>query len=127
MNPHRRHVANAAGLLLLCTFAAVGARALAAGCEDALTSAEMLNCASRQYEAAKARLEDVYRQLAARLPASRRGQLEASQDAWTAYRDAQAAFVAGAAEDGTLYPILQVSEQTALTEARIKELRQISE
>jgi len=100
----------------------MGTGAAAASCEDALTSAEMQNCATREYEASKAKLDDVYRRLAARLPEPRRTQLEAAQKAWTVYRDAQAAFVAGVAEDGTLYPILQVSEQAALTDARIQEL-----
>jgi uncharacterized protein YecT (DUF1311 family) len=127
MKPHCKHVARAAGVLMLCALAAVDTRVLAAGCEDAMTSAEMLTCASRQYETAKSTLEDVYRHLAARLPAPRRAQLEAAQKAWTTYRDAQAAFVAGAAEDGTLYPILQISEQAALTEARIDALRQAPE
>jgi uncharacterized protein YecT (DUF1311 family) len=111
----------------MCALAATGTRAAVANCEDALTSAEMLNCAAREYEAAKAELDDVYRRLAARLPAPRRAQLEAAQKAWIAYRDTQAAFAAGVAEDGTLYPILQVSEQAALTDARIQELRKAPE
>jgi uncharacterized protein YecT (DUF1311 family) len=127
MQRHSNRLAHAAGVLALCALAVLGTRATAAGCEDALTSAEMLNCASRAYEVAKAELDDVYRRLAARLAAPRRAQLEASQSAWTAYRDAQAAFVAGVAEDGTLYPILRLSERTALTEARIEALRELPE
>jgi uncharacterized protein YecT (DUF1311 family) len=127
MMPHRQRVARTAAALLLCAVAAAGTRATAAGCEDATTSAEMLTCASRQYAAAEATLEKVYRRLAAGLPAPRRAQLETAQKAWTAYRDAQAAFAAGVAEDGTLYPILQVSEQAALAQARIEQLREAAE
>jgi len=127
MKPRCKDAARVARALMLWALVAIGTQSVAADCEDAMTSAEMLACASRQYETANAALADVYRRLAARLPEPRRAQLEAAQKAWTAYRDAQAAFVAGAAEDGTLYPILQVSEQAALTEARVEALRQAPE
>ncbi|MBK1701281.1 hypothetical protein CKO22_10195 [Thiococcus pfennigii] len=127
MKPYRQQVAWAAAVLVSCALAVVSAPALAAGCEDAMTSAEMLNCASRQYQTAQARLELAYQRLAARLPAPRRTQLEAAQEAWRTYRDAQATFVAGAAEEGTLYSILGTTERTALTEARIEALRQAPE
>jgi uncharacterized protein YecT (DUF1311 family) len=92
-------------------------------CEDASTSAEMRACANRRFERADAELNRVYRDLASRLPTQRRAQLKAAQEAWITFRDRNTAFVAGAAEGGTLYPILEVSELAKMTEERTEALK----
>lgn len=92
-------------------------------CTQAVSSAEMLTCANQRYEAADAELNRIYQHLASQLPQQRRGQLKAAQKAWIVFRDQNAAFVAGAAEGGTQYPILQVSELAEMTEQRTQQLQ----
>lgn len=92
-------------------------------CEEAVSSAEMRECANERYEAADAKLNQVYQRLASQLPAQRREQLKVAQQAWIRFREKNAAFVAGAAEGGTLFFILEVSELADITEQRIEQLK----
>lgn len=92
-------------------------------CTQAVSSAAMLTCANQRYEAADAELNRIYQHLASQLPQQRRGQLRAAQKAWIVFRDQNAAFVAGTAEGGTQYPILEVSELAAMTEQRTEQLK----
>ena len=52
-----------------------------------------------------------------------REQLKEAQRAWIAFRDKNAAFVASTVEDGTMYPILEVSELATMTRNRTEQLR----
>jgi uncharacterized protein YecT (DUF1311 family) len=91
-------------------------------CTQAVSSAEMLTCANQRYEAADAELNRIYQHLASHLSQQRRGQLKAAQKAWIVFRDHNAAFVAGTAEGGTQYPILEVSELAVMTKERTEQL-----
>lgn len=110
-------------VIALCLFAYKELWALSGGCEQAETSAEMRACANRRYEDADAALNRFYQRLMSQLPTQRREQLKAAQRAWIDFRDKNAAFVAGAAEDGTLYPILEVSELATMTKQRVDQLK----
>ncbi|MHC1743480.1 MAG: lysozyme inhibitor LprI family protein [Syntrophobacteraceae bacterium] len=92
-------------------------------CNDAVSTAEMRTCANKLYEAADAELNQVYRQLASKLSDKRRESLKAAQQAWITFRDKNATFAASAVEDGTMYPVLEVAELTALTKQRTEQLR----
>lgn len=93
-------------------------------CAGAASTAEMRTCANKLYEAADAELNQVYRQLASRLADNkRRDKLKAAQQAWVAFRNKNAAFVASEAEDGTLYPLLEVTEMTSMTKQRTEQLK----
>lgn len=92
-------------------------------CAQAVSTAEMRTCANRLYQEADAELNQVYRQLVARLSAQRKAQLKASQQAWLAFRDKNAAFAAGVAEGGSMASLVEVTELTALTRSRTEQLR----
>lgn len=95
------------------------------GCEDATTSAAMRACVNQRYQAADAKLNDIYQRLAAQLPEERRERLRAAQRAWIAFRDRNASFIASAVEQGTQYPILEVSALARMTQQRAEELKQL--
>jgi len=94
-------------------------------CEAATTSAEMRACANQRYREADAALNAIYQRLTAQLPARRRERLRAAQQAWIAFRDRNASFIASAVEQGTQYPILEVSALAHMTEQRAEELEQL--
>ena len=92
-------------------------------CDEAVTTAEMRDCADRDYAYADAELNRLYGTLLSSLPAPQGEALRSAQRAWITFRDRQAAFAAGVAAGGTLYPLLEVSELAALTRQRTDELR----
>jgi uncharacterized protein YecT (DUF1311 family) len=107
----------------LCVFMARDLSAAEKDCKDAVSTAEMRACANRLYEAADAELNQVYRQLASQLSDKRRERLKTAQQAWIAFRDKNATFAASVVEDGTMVPLLEVTELTALTKQRTEQLR----
>lgn len=110
-------------LLILCIFAIPTPRA-AENCEDAMTTAEMLQCVGKSFEAANEELVSIYNRLHERLDPERKARLEAAQDAWEIYRDRNADFVASAAEGGTLYPVLRLAAMLEMTRRRSDELQE---
>lgn len=110
-------------LLILCIFAIPTPRA-AENCEDAMTTAEMLQCTGKSFDAANEELVSIYNRLHERLDPERKARLEAAQDAWEIYRDRNADFVASAAEGGTLYPVLRLAAMLEMTRRRSDELQE---
>ncbi len=96
-------------------------------CANALTTAEMLDCARAEWQAADAELNRVYHEVMDTLAEPRRERLRVAQRAWIAYRDACAEFEAALFEGGSLAPVLHASELAARTRERIDELRGILE
>jgi uncharacterized protein YecT (DUF1311 family) len=92
-------------------------------CKDAVSTSEMRACANKLYEAADAELNQVYRQLASQLSDKGREKLKAAQQAWILFRDKNAIFAASVVEGGTMYPILEVTELTTMTQQRTEQLR----
>ena len=110
-------------LLTGCLWVGPDAFAGERDCAEAMSTAEMQTCANKRYQEADAELNQVYRQLTARLSAQRKGQLKASQQAWLAFRDKNAAFAAGVAEGGTMASLVEVTELTAMTRSRTEQLK----
>ena len=91
-------------------------------CENARTTAAMRQCEIARLKQAEVGMDAAYQALAARLDAAGRAKLSAAQDAWRAYRAAEAEFQADHARDGTLAPLIADSVRADLTEARRREL-----
>lgn len=109
-------------ILMSCLWAASG-YAGKQDCAEAVSTAEMQTCANRLYHEADAELNQVYRQLIAQLSVQRKTQLKASQQAWLAFRDKNAAFAAGVAEGGSMASLVEITELTAMTRSRTEQLR----
>ncbi len=92
------------------------------GCDNATTTAAMQACESTRYTQANQKLNEVYARLMKTLDTSKREKLRVAELAWIQFRDKNAAFMASAAEGGTLAPLIQLTTSTAMTEARAAEL-----
>jgi|GEM_PF-1432277 uncharacterized protein YecT (DUF1311 family) len=133
MEPKRQRVMSLKTTYILVLLSAIllaGPLGLIAGtagtdtdCSRAVSTAEMMHCATRVYQEADAELNRVYRQLTTELNGRRKVQLQASQRAWLAFRDKNAVFAAGVAEDGSIAPLLETAELTTMTKARTEQLR----
>jgi uncharacterized protein YecT (DUF1311 family) len=87
----------------------------------AQTQAAMNAEARADFKKIDVELNKTYEALLKKLPdAESKQKLKQSQRAWLAFRDAEAAFVAG---DGTMAPTLRYATMTELTEQRIKQLK----
>ncbi|NJO63500.1 MAG: DUF1311 domain-containing protein [Richelia sp. RM2_1_2] len=91
-------------------------------CNNPQTTLEMRVCASKSYEAADKKLNQVYRQLRPKLNAKQQKRLVDAQTAWIQFRDKSCVFEAGEAEGGTLEPVLKLSCLTNVTQQRVKNL-----
>ena len=92
-------------------------------CEEAVTTAEMRKCVNRRYAEIDQELNDVYTRLMSQLDSGHKELLRIAQRAWIDYRDKNAAFVASIFEDGTLYPVMEISERASMTARRVEELK----
>jgi len=80
--------------------------------------------ARAEFQQADAELNKTYEALLKKLPgAESKEKLKQSQRAWLAFRDAEAAFAADEAHDGSMAPTLRHATMTELTEQRIKQLK----
>jgi uncharacterized protein YecT (DUF1311 family) len=70
-------------------------------CANPQTQTEMTQCAAEAYKAADAVLNQVYRQLVAKLDDDEKAQLKEAQTAWLKYRDTNCDFVADQYKGGT--------------------------
>lgn len=91
-------------------------------CADAQTQAEMNICWGKEYKAADARLNQVYRQLVAKLDDEEKAQLKNAQTAWLKYRDANCDFVADQYKGGSIRPMIDAICLADVTNNRTKEL-----
>lgn len=92
-------------------------------CEDATTQTDMTICWGKEYKAADGRLNQAYREFAAKLDAEEKAQLKIAQTAWLKYRDTNCEFVADQYKGGTMRPMIAAICLTDVTEARTKELK----
>lgn len=90
-----------------------------------MTTAEMRECLNQRYKQADTALNQLYRQLMSQLSKTQQIKLREAQQAWVLFRDKSAAFVASAAEGGTLQPLLSLSVLTSMTEKRVAELKDL--
>jgi uncharacterized protein YecT (DUF1311 family) len=93
-------------------------------CTKAQTQTEMNGCADAGIKSTDAELNQVYRDIIARLKGSDETKqlLIASQRAWLLFRDAECAFATNAAKDGSLYHTLVQNCRSSMTQDRIKGL-----
>lgn len=103
------------------------AQAFDAGCPDAETTAEMVQCVEALHAAAEREMSAAYEALAGALAPEPRAALEASQRAWLAFREAHTALFAAAptGADGTMARLVRTAELVELTAARTAQLEEL--
>ncbi len=96
-----------------------------AGCDAEATQLEANDCAAREFKAADAALNAVYRQIVARLSSETEARqlLTAAQRAWVVFRDAECKFSASGVQGGSIQPMIFSMCQTDVTKARTEALR----
>ena len=92
-------------------------------CVSAQSQADMNDCWGREYKAADATLNQVYRQLVAKLDDDEKAQLKSVEAAWLKYRDANCDFVADQYKGGTIRPMIDAMCLGDMTKNRTAELR----
>jgi uncharacterized protein YecT (DUF1311 family) len=98
-------------------------RSKSAPCANASSQADMNDCAGREYKAADATLNQVYRQLISLLDDEEKSQLKEAQTAWLKYRDANCEFVGSQYKGGTMRPMVHAMCLADMTRSRTSELR----
>ena len=93
-------------------------------CANPQTQTEMTQCAADAYKAADAVLNQVYRQLVAKLDDDEKAQLKEAQTAWLKYRDTNCDFVADQYKGGTMRPMIYAGCLADVTKNRTSELRE---
>ena len=84
---------------------------------------EMNGQANGEFEKADARLNALYRKTLASLDETGSRKLIASERAWLAFREAEAAYRADAERGGSLAPMVYANTETDLTRQRIRMLQ----
>ncbi|MBW4669502.1 MAG: DUF1311 domain-containing protein [Cyanomargarita calcarea GSE-NOS-MK-12-04C] len=88
-----------------------------------LPQQSMNRCAELSYQQADKKLNQVYKQLTAKLEAPRVKKLVAAQQAWIKFRDASCKFESSEVEGGTMEPLLFYGCLTRTTKERTKSLQ----
>lgn len=109
-------------LLLALTPLLLATVAQADDCANAITQGEMNQCAAQEYKAADKELNDLYKQITARLKDDPKAKqlLVKAQRAWIGFRDAECEFSASGVEGGSVYPLIHTDCITAQTKARVE-------
>ncbi len=92
-----------------------------------VTQLEMSQSSYEDYEKADLEMQQALRRMQAILDSMSLDELEASQSAWSAYRNKQVLFASGFYRGGSIVPLIRNSEAAALTNARAKELAAVYE
>ena len=92
-------------------------------CEGHGSQAEATGCAHREYQAADAELNKVYRQLMSKLDAEQQEFLKKAETAWIKYRDADCEYEDSFYAGGTMRPMINYFCMARVTTARTAELR----
>lgn len=97
--------------------------AQAQDCADS-TQMGLDECTGIAFKKADARLNQLYRQITARLTedVTTKARLVAAQRAWISFRDAECAFRAAGVEGGSIYPMTVTMCRTDLTDQRVTAL-----
>lgn len=83
------------------------------------TQTGMNICAKADFDAADAKLNQLYKQLAGKAEGDEKKALRDAQRAWVAYRDAECIYETAGPEGGSIRPMEEWQCATALTTARI--------
>jgi uncharacterized protein YecT (DUF1311 family) len=92
-------------------------------CEERSSQAEASACAYREYQAADAELNKVYKQLSAKLDAEALEHLKRAETAWIKYRDADCEYEDSFYMGGTMRPMVNSFCMARVTKARTAELK----
>jgi uncharacterized protein YecT (DUF1311 family) len=114
-------------LCVLISFASIVAGGLtsaafaAESCANASNQSAMNQCADKAYRASDAKLNDLYRQIKARLKDDKdtAKMLVSAQKAWVAYRDAECNFASSGVAQGSMYPMTLAGCLDGETQKRI--------
>jgi uncharacterized protein YecT (DUF1311 family) len=93
-------------------------------CSDAVTQYEVNQCAHKEYLAADAELNKVYKQLSGKLDEEERALLKNAETAWLKYRDANCEYESAFYRGGTLRPAIYSFCLARMTSERTAELKQ---
>lgn len=85
------------------------------------TQTGMNMCAKADFDAADAKLNQLYKQLAAKAEGGEKNALRDAQRAWVAYRDKECIYETSGSEGGSIRPMEEWQCATALTDARVKD------
>ena len=94
-------------------------------CSNAITQADMNQCAAAELATADAALNTAYAELRQQLPKERLDALRKAEQGWIAFRTAQCEFEAGAAAGGSLQPLLRDNCLTELSRQRTRTLQDL--
>ena len=112
----------ALAVLTLCT-AAFAQDQKKDPCAEAQTQTDMNICWGKEYKAADAQLNAVYREFTSKLSPEERAQLKTAQLAWLKFRDANCEFVADEYKGGSIRPMIAAICLADVTRARTSELK----
>jgi uncharacterized protein YecT (DUF1311 family) len=93
-------------------------------CKNPQTTTEMNVCADRDYQAADQKLNQVYRQLQAKLSGKQKQRMTNAQLAWIKFRDTNCNYEKGQFEGGTMAGPIVTSCLARMTEQRTQELEE---
>src|ERR1044071_5867242 len=108
--------------LMLPSFA-VAQRKKPQPCANAQSQGEMNVCWGNEYKKADVVLNQIYRQLLAKLDEDEKAELKEAQTAWLKYRDANCDFVADQYKGGTMRPMIHAICLADVTNNRTAELK----
>ena len=111
------------GLVVLFVATVVAQEQKKDPCAEAQSQGEMNMCWGKEYKAADARLNSVYRQFLSKLSQEETAQLKTAQLAWLKYRDANCEFVADQFKGGSMRPMIAAICLTDVTDDRTTELK----
>ena len=95
-------------------------------CANAKTTAEMRDCAGKEYKQADVELNRVYKQLISKLgDEGHKAALKNAQQAWIRYRDTNCEYEGYLNRGGTIYPVIYTGCLTRMTKERTTELREL--
>ena len=119
--------------LLTCLLCLSPALSLVAGgqqkqpparCGDAATQYEANQCANKEYLAADAELNKVYKQLTEKLDDAQRARLKDAETAWLKYRDSNCEYESSFYLGGSIRPAIHSFCLARMTSERTDELKQ---
>ncbi|MBD2749560.1 DUF1311 domain-containing protein [Microvirga sp. BT688] len=111
-------------MLTVATILAMPALALAADkCANAVDQVTMNACADAAFKQSDKKLNELYRQIEARLKddADTKKLLVQAQQVWVKFRDAECSFQTSASAGGTLTPMLVSMCMDGMTQSRVKD------
>ncbi|MEP6563849.1 MAG: lysozyme inhibitor LprI family protein [Mesorhizobium sp.] len=110
-------------IFLTACLVILASAARAEDCDRNDDSQQMMNiCASEDYSAADAKLNEAYQNLIGANGANTRKLLQTAQRAWIVFRDAECEYATADSEDGSIHPMEVSACLTRLTNDRIKQL-----